>query len=39
MLNIDSLIKDFYNGNRIVDFWKGIGFFELFCCNKLGIFW
>lgn len=39
MLNIDSPIKDSYNGNRTADLWKGIGFLESFCCKKLGTFW
>lgn len=39
MLNIESPIKDSYNGNRTADLVKGIGFLESFGCKKLGTFW
>lgn len=38
MLNIDSQIKDSYNGNITADLSKGIRFLESFFYNKLGIF-
>lgn len=38
MLNIDSQIKDSYNGNITADLSIGIRFLESFFYNKLGIF-